>query len=115
MKNGFLDGVNVICQIDYISFWFVALIICILFGVFCICMSIKCDNKEDIGLCIKFTIVSSVIVPILVFFIENSIDIDLYKVTIDESVSYVEFEETYNVINEHNGIYTIELKGDLFD
>lgn len=114
MENGFLDGVNVICQIDYVSFWFVALIVSLLFGLFCICMCIKDNHKDDIGLCIIFTILSSILLPICVFAIENAVNTDLYKVTLDDSVSYVEFEEAYNVFGESNGIYTIGLKGDLF-
>lgn len=93
MKNGFIDGVTFLGFEDSNSadFWFI-LILFLLFSF--VCLFAWC--------------LSSVLCALIVscFYSED----DCYKVTLDDSVSFTEFMEHYEILDYEDGIYTIKIK-----
>lgn len=64
-------------------------------------------NGWRIGLA---TVVAILLFGVLALFCVDATEVAQYKVIIDESVSFVEFNEKYKVIDQEGEIYTIQEK-----
>ena len=81
--------------------------------VFVVMYAISPFDDDDFNWRIGFaTFVSVLTFVILAIFAVDTTEVAEYKVTIDDSVSYVEFMEKYEVIDQEGEIYTVRERTD---
>ena len=115
-----MNGINILHQYEtgsmpfsglvIMAFMIVALFISCLWNVICYMYKKPTFmSKRDF----YFSIGLSVLIGAVMFWSSTWKPHTEYKVTIDKSVSYVEFVEQYEVISQEGSIYTIrEVKGE---
>lgn len=125
-----IDGITVLHtvyeQFRYGAGWialpilFGSVILAVLFWMFC--KSTKQEREEDrygflIGGLIGVLLIVLVapIVSICRTIPEDKRPVEYYEVMIDDSVSFKEFNEMFNVIEQHGDIYKIKYKEDRYE
>jgi hypothetical protein len=86
--------------------WIWAILLALI--VFIVMYALNPCDDDDFGWRIGFsTFVSILGFAILAIFAVDTTEVTEYKVTIDDSVKYVEFTEKYEVVDQEGEIYTI--------
>ena len=101
-----IDGVTVLNIIEggINAIYLIAAFISLFLLIVIILVAIEDDRFEEL---IVGPIISLIFFTWLTIFCPRPIE---YEVTVDETVSFVEFTENYEIVEQHGNIYIIKLK-----
>lgn len=92
--------------INYLGGWSTSVIVLILIGISCIIISFICGDEN----LFKVLIILGMLFLFGAFYnysTNNPVKVTTYQVILDDSVSYNEFIEKYEVIKQEGRIYTV--------
>lgn len=119
-----MDGVTILLTEEMLlatgfnwEAFFIAFACIAIFGVLLSVILNRLEENKIITYCnFIFSLLISLIVGILLGFNiptpDKSVTVQRYKVTIDETVSFEEFTNNYEIINQEGKIYTVMTKDD---
>lgn len=117
----FMNGVEYLYTIPAeqpMSYWILLVVFFIWFVVFCVISLISSypDNLEAIYMAVVMAAIATLISYFCVRNHNNdSLRPEQYAVTISDSVGMAEFAEKYNIVEQKENVYIIELKGNEYD
>ena len=92
--------------ISYLGGWSASVIILILIGISCIIIGIICGDEDFLAVLAILGILF-LFGAFYIYTYNNPVKVTTYQVILDDSISYNDFVEKYEVIKQEGRIYTI--------